>query len=117
LCSAQKFCAGAGFARRRTGLAFVVRRPWARLGSGSTLGIQMKTLALTLCLAAVFTAPAAFAKPARGSAQTVRVASEPPLGRDGQDTRQVCSNQNPNIEYRDCVNASTRDPNAKIRMG
>jgi hypothetical protein len=45
------------------------------------------------------------------------VASEPPIGRDGQDTRQVCSNQNPHIEYRDCVNASTRDPNAKIRLG
>jgi hypothetical protein len=78
----------------------------------------MKTFALSLALAAAL-APAAFAKPApvRADAPTVRVASEPPMGRDGQDSRQVCSNQNPHIEYRDCVNASTRDPNAKIRMG
>jgi hypothetical protein len=39
------------------------------------------------------------------------------IGRDGQDTVRLCSNENPHIEYRDCVNASTRDPNAKIRMG
>jgi len=39
------------------------------------------------------------------------------IGRDGQDTRHRCSTENPNIEYRDCVNASTRDPNAKVRMG
>ena len=39
------------------------------------------------------------------------------IGRDGQDTRHRCSAENPNIEYRDCVNASTRDPNAKVRMG
>jgi len=39
------------------------------------------------------------------------------IGRDGQDTTYRCSTQNPNIEYRDCVNASTRDPNAKVRMG
>ena len=77
----------------------------------------MKTLALSLAFAAAL-APAAFARaPIRAEAPTVRVASEPPIGRDGQDTRQVCSNQNPHIEYRDCVNASTRDPNAKIRMG
>lgn len=39
------------------------------------------------------------------------------IGRDGQDAGHHCSNENPNIEYRDCVNASTRDPNAKIRLG
>lgn len=27
-----------------------------------------------------------------------------------------CSKDNPYIEYRDCVNASTRDNNAKVRM-
>ena len=39
------------------------------------------------------------------------------VGRHGEDVTQRCSAQNPNIEYRDCVNASTRDPNAKIRLG
>lgn len=39
------------------------------------------------------------------------------IGRDGQDPSHRCSVENPNIEYRDCVNASTRDPNAKVRMG
>jgi hypothetical protein len=39
------------------------------------------------------------------------------IGRDGQDAGHHCSNENPNIEYRDCVNASTRDPNAKVRLG
>jgi hypothetical protein len=31
--------------------------------------------------------------------------------------RDQCSRDNPFIEYRDCVNASTRDPNAKVRLG
>jgi hypothetical protein len=39
------------------------------------------------------------------------------IGRDGEDPNRRCSNENPNIEYRDCVNASTRDPNVKVRMG
>ena len=39
------------------------------------------------------------------------------IGRDGQNASHRCSTENPNIEYRDCVNASTRDPNAKVRMG
>ena len=79
----------------------------------------MKTFALALAFAAALAAPAAFAKPApRPAPPAVRTASsEAPIGRDGQDTRQVCSSQNPNIEYRDCVNASTRDPNAKVRLG
>lgn len=83
----------------------------------------MKTFALALVLAAGLAASAAHARPflffgghaKAGPAQTA--ASQAPLGRDGQDTRQVCSNQNPHIEYRDCVNASTRDPNAKVRLG
>ena len=65
---------------------------------------------------------AAFAKPAPARVQarstlTHTASAEAPLGKDGQDTRQFCSSQNPNIEYRDCVNAATRDPNAKVRMG
>jgi hypothetical protein len=39
------------------------------------------------------------------------------IGRDGQDPNSRCSKENPNIEYRDCVNGSTRDPNVKVRMG
>jgi hypothetical protein len=82
----------------------------------------MKTFALSLALVAALAAPAAHAKPFLffhgQSAPKPRTASaEAPLGRDGQNTSLYCSNQNPNIEYRDCVNASTRDPNAKVRMG
>ena len=82
----------------------------------------MKTFVLALAIVGAFGAPAAYAKPFLffhgKSAPKARTASaEAPLGRDGQDTRQVCSSQNPNIEYRDCVNAATRDPNAKVRMG
>jgi len=80
----------------------------------------MKTLVLALAFAAALGAPAAMAKPFLffGHAKPVQTArAEAPLGRDGQDTKQVCSSQNPNIEYRDCVNAATRDPNAKVRMG
>lgn len=83
----------------------------------------MKSLALAFALAASLAAPAAFAEqqaaaPAQSAPQNARTASaEAPLGRDGQATSHVCSAQNPNIEYRDCVNASTRDPNAKVRLG
>lgn len=85
--------------------------------------MSMKTFALSLAFAAALGAPAAFAKPflffhSKAPAPKTRTASaEAPLGRDGQDTRQFCSNENPNIVYRDCVNAATRDPNAKVRMG
>jgi hypothetical protein len=79
----------------------------------------MKRLALAFAFAAA-TAAAAHAEQRPGAISPAfgRLASaEAPIGRDGQDTRQVCSSQNPNIEYRDCVNASTRDPNAKVRLG
>ncbi len=81
----------------------------------------MKTFLFPLVIASVMTASAAYAED-RAPAQTPAPASqsassEAPLGRDGQDTKQFCSKQNRNIEYRDCVNASTRDPNAKVRMG
>lgn len=87
----------------------------------------MKTFVLALAFAGALGAPSAFAKPflffgghakpaetARAD-QTAR--AEAPIGRDGQDTRQYCSSQLRTIEYRDCVNASTRDLNAKVRMG
>lgn len=83
----------------------------------------MKTFVLALAFAAALAAPAANARPFLffgGSAKAAperTASSQAPLGRDGQDTRQLCSNQNPHIEYRDCVNASTRDPNAKVRLG
>jgi hypothetical protein len=81
----------------------------------------MKTLVLALAFAGALGAPAAMAKPFLffgGHTKPVQTArAEAPLGRDGQDTKQVCSSQNQTIEYRDCVNASTRDPNAKVRLG
>lgn len=83
----------------------------------------MKTLVLALAFASALGATAASAedRPAAsspGPAPESRTASaEAPLGRDGQATSLVCSSQNPHIEYRDCVNASTRDPNAKVRLG
>lgn len=79
----------------------------------------MKTFVFALAMAGVMTASAAYAEqqPAQQTQQARTASSEAPLGRDGQDTKQFCSKQNPNIEYRDCVNAATRDPNAKVRMG
>jgi hypothetical protein len=83
----------------------------------------MKTVVLALALAGALGATAAHAEdrpaaPGSSSAANARTASaEAPLGRDGQATSLVCSNRNPNIEYRDCVNAATRDPNAKVRLG
>jgi hypothetical protein len=32
------------------------------------------------------------------------------------DHQSLCSKDNPYIEYRDCVNANTRDKNAKVRL-
>ena len=40
-----------------------------------------------------------------------------PAGEAGLSSRNLCSKEDPYIEYRDCVNASTRDANAKVRMG
>jgi len=82
----------------------------------------MKTFALALALAGALGATAAFAEdrsaaPSQSSTNTRTASAEAPLGRDGQATSHLCSAQNPNIEYRDCVNAATRDPNAKVRMG
>jgi hypothetical protein len=84
----------------------------------------MKTFALAALILAVCASPS-LARSARvgpPKKAAVRTASNGPraaavLGRDGQDASRHCSNENPNIEYRDCVNASTRDPNAKIRLG
>lgn len=82
----------------------------------------MKTLVLALAIAGALGAPAAYAKPflffhGKPAAKERTASAEAPIGRDGQDTRQVCSSQNQTIVYRDCVNAATRDPNAKVRLG
>ncbi len=87
----------------------------------------MKTFALVLASVSLIAAAGAHAEertaaPAQQqqpSAQApAKVANaEAPLGRDGQATSNYCSKENPFIEYRDCVNASTRDPNAKVRLG
>ena len=84
----------------------------------------MKTFALALASLSLIAAAGAHAEertaaPAQAAAQQPeRTASaEAPLGRDGQQTSARCSKANPFMEYRDCVNAATRDPNAKVRMG
>ena len=66
------------------------------------------------------------ASPAQGPAATGATASSASESthsvRDDQaktsgDHRELqCSKDDPYIEYRDCVNASTRDNNAKVRM-
>jgi hypothetical protein len=83
----------------------------------------MKTVALTAFALAACASPS-FAEGlrfglSRGAAHVASNGPKAPvaIGRDGQDGRQRCSAENPNIEYRDCINASTRDPNAKIRLG
>jgi hypothetical protein len=83
---------------------------------------------MKICLLAVFalsvSASASLAKPtpaptARDSAPAAKAPIRKAgtvIGQDGQDAAQRCSTENPNIEYRDCVNASTRDSNAKVRL-
>jgi hypothetical protein len=84
----------------------------------------MKTLALaSLALPFLITAGCAqvSAFPVPGVAAAHGLSTEPraavAVGRDGMDPNRRCSTENPNIEYRDCVNASTRDPNVKVRLG
>src|ERR1700761_5838036 len=84
--------------------------------------IDRKPSYLALAIAGALGASAAEAKPFlfffhAKPAKAKTASAEAPLGRDGQDTRLLCSSQNPTIEYRDCVNAATRDPNAKVRLG
>ena len=85
----------------------------------------MKTFALVLVSLSLISATGAHAEEQAAPAQAqpaaqapAKVASvEAPLGRDGQAASNRCSKDNPFMEYRDCVNASTRDPNAKVRLG
>ena len=81
----------------------------------------MKSLVLMLAVAAALAgssaATSAFAEdqaPSTETASTQPERSEPPT-RDGQYVGSLCSRADPYIEYRDCVNAATRDQNAKVR--
>jgi len=78
----------------------------------------MKTLALAAFSLAI-SASFALAEPRRPAPaqHEPRPKSAVAMGRRGEDVSERCSAQNPNIEYRDCVNASTRDPSAKVRLG
>lgn len=84
----------------------------------------MKILALA-ALAVAVSAQAGLAEPRRPAPSRQAAAhafsggrrAAVAIGRDGQDASQRCSTEDPNFEYRDCVNASTRDPNAKVRLG
>lgn len=85
----------------------------------------MKIFALAV-LALAVSASTSFAEPRRpaparqaaaGHALSGGHRAAVAIGRDGQDANQRCSTEDPNFEYRDCVNASTRDPNAKVRLG
>ena len=87
----------------------------------------MKTLALVLASLSLMAAAGAHAEEQTAAPQQQQPSSaqpagkvasaEAPLGRDGRAAANYCSKENRFIEYRDCVNAFTRDPNAKVRMG
>ena len=84
----------------------------------------MKTLVLVLTAAAALCACPAFAEeiatptpPLESASAAPAVpateAAQTPAPRTGPPN--LCSKEDPYIEYRDCVNASTRDQNAKVR--
>ena len=54
------------------------------------------------------------AGPALAADEAVAVQSQQPTA--ATTTPRHCWKENPFNEFRDCVNAATRDPNAKIRM-
>lgn len=65
-------------------------------------------------LAAVVALGAGPALAADEAVSTVPVQAEQPAA--ATTTPRHCWKENPFNEFRDCVNAATRDPNAKIRM-
>ena len=77
----------------------------------------MKTLALLLAAAAVIGAMPAFAEESLPSQDSAASALALQAGTAPERTGppNLCSKEDPYIEYRDCVNASTRDSNAKVR--
>jgi hypothetical protein len=104
--------------RRRGGLRFHVRQGRNTVERHQTPGVQMKTIALTAFSLAMW-ASFALAEPRRPAPaqHEHRPKAAVAMGRRGEDVTARCSAENPNIEYRDCVNASTRDPSAKVRLG
>jgi len=82
----------------------------------------MKTLALILLAnAALWSAPAFAEEPAPAPTTVATASGETAgsagrAGASGEHPELLCSKDDPYIEYRDCVNASTRDSNAKVRM-
>ena len=84
--------------------------------------LPMRALVLTLAFAAALSATSAAYAEETSSTQTAsaETASTQPERaeaptRDGQYVGSLCSRADPYIEYRDCVNAATRDQNAKVR--
>ena len=72
-----------------------------------------RPLGLLAALAALAAGPALAAEEAAAPASTPSQPSSPTPAPGGV---RHCWKENPFNEYRDCVNAATRDPNAKIRM-
>ncbi len=71
---------------------------------------MFRSIVLLAAVAALGAAPAFAAEEASASAPVQSQPAQPTA------TPRHCWKENPFNEYRDCVNASTRDPNAKIRM-
>jgi hypothetical protein len=69
---------------------------------------MFRPIVLLAAVAALGAGPALAADEAVASAQTQQPAAAPGV--------RHCWKENPYNEYRDCVNAATRDPNSKIRM-
>jgi hypothetical protein len=71
-----------------------------------------QSLILFAAVAALAAGPALAAE---GAAAPTQAPAQPEPQQPAASVRH-CWKENPYNEYRDCVNASTRDPNAKIRM-
>ncbi len=72
---------------------------------------MFRSIVLLAAVAALGAGPA-FAAEADASTP----APAPAQAQQPTTTPRHCWKENPFNEYRDCVNAATRDPNAKIRM-
>ena len=79
----------------------------------------LAALALAVSASASLAEPRQPAQQAPAANRQIVIARRAPvgIGRDGQDANQHCPTDATSVEYRDCVNASTRDPNAKVRLG
>jgi hypothetical protein len=72
---------------------------------------MFRPIVLLAAVAALGAGPAFAADEAVASAQAPTQAQQP-----AAPGVRHCWKENPFNEYRDCVNAATRDPNSKIRM-